>query len=352
MSFELYKKFLTVDGDTQRDITINRTKRELNIALPRTLAYKEVLVDGKPQKVAIISSSTELDTKKITSMPNETINIGSIVEWSNEHWIVYDNDCEDTLYQRGMMYRCNVYLKWQNEKGEIIGRYGYISDSSKQGEGLTHGSNVMNLISQYYKGYFPLDKETYKIRRDKRFLIDIDNDFPDAYKVTNRKTMPYNFNVMDIDKDYELNTKDHLIIFMFSQCENSERDNFEIMVADYIDPNEIIDNTKSTPNDYKIIFKNKPTIKSGGSFKKFSIGVYNANGELIDVPVDDVSWNVTFMENQEDCFEVVKSDDNKSVSIKAEYNDDLINSQVLLSLFDSNNNKLDELYVKVVDIYG
>ena len=337
IQWNIYNNFIKHDGETQRDRTINRTKKDIAKMIKHSPAYKQVLIDGKPQEVAIISSSTELDTKKITSMPNETINIGSIVEWNNEHWIVYDNDCEDVIYQRGLMYRCNVYLKWQNEKGEIIGRYGYISDSTKQGEGLTHRSDVMNLINQFYKGYFPLDNETIKIRRDKRFLIDIDNEIPDAYIVTNRKTMPYNFNAEDISDSYELNTKDHLIIFMFSQCErNEEKDNFELMIADYFEPNELVQNNG-------IYIGGEPSVKLGGTFKKFNIenNVNNIN----------LSWNITYFENQEKYFDVRYNIDN-SIEIKAKYNESLLDTQFKLSLLDENNNIISELYVKVVNLYG
>ena len=117
--WEIYTNLINQDGENQRLRTINRTKKEFLKKSKNSPAYKEVLVDGKKQNVLIISSSTELDIKKIVSMPNEIIGIGSIVEWNNEHWIVYDNDCEDSIYQVGRMYRCNVYLKWQNEKGEM-----------------------------------------------------------------------------------------------------------------------------------------------------------------------------------------------------------------------------------------
>lgn len=307
------------------------------------------MVDGKLQNVLIISSANELDTKKIVSMPDEIIGIGSIIEWNNEHWIVYDNDCEDSIYQVGMMYRCNVYLKWQNEKGQIIGRYGYIEDISKTGMGLKVSGDIMYQLEQYYKGYFALDEETIKIRRDKRFLMDVNNLVPEAYIVTNRKVMNYNFNAIDIDKNYQLNTKDHLIIFMFTQTQRNEtRDNFEIMIADY---DETLNNSLDKPieNDIyiKIIYNGTPTIKCGGSYKEFKAELIDTNENILN---QELFWNVVTLENQEKFFDYTI--ENNTIKIKALFNENLIDSQVKLIVSDKNNIYRNEIYIRVVSLYG
>lgn len=348
VQWNIYSSLLKSNGNNQRDRTINKTKREMLKLAPNTPAYKNVIIDGKPQDVLIISSSTELDTKKIVAMPNENINIGSIVEWSNEHWIIYDNDCEDVIYQKGMMYRCNVYLKWQNEKGEIIGRYGYISDSSKQAIGLKSSGDIMYQLEQQYKGYFALDEETIKIRRDKRFLMDVNNLMPDAYIVTNRKVMNYNFNAMNIDENYELNTKDHLIIFMFTQTQkNEERDNFDLMIADYIEPIKENDIDKPKNNHIEIFYDGEPTLKCGGSYKEFK-------GKLLDSNNNEIpqllKWSIVTLENEEKYFEYI-IDDN-SIKIKVNFDEKLIGSQIKLILSDELDNYKSELFVEVISLYG
>lgn len=348
VQWNIYSSLLTSNGVTQRDRTINKTKREMLKLAPHTPAYKNVIIDGKPQNVLIISSSTELDTKKIVAMPNENINIGSIVEWSNEHWIIYDNDCEDSIHQKGMMYRCNVYLKWQNEKGEIIGRYGYISDSSKQAIGLKSSGDIMYQLEQQYKGYFALDEETIKIRRDKRFLMDVDNLMPDAYIVTNRKVMNYNFNAMDINGNYKLNTKDHLIIFMFTQTQkNEERDNFDLMIADYIEQSDkdIIDKPKN--NHVEILYDDESTLKCGGSYKEFKGKLLDSNNN--EIP-QALKWSVITLENEEKYFEYII--EGNSIKIKANFNEKLIGSQIKLVLTDESNNYKSELFIEVISLYG
>lgn len=348
IEWERYSSLLYCDGETQRDRTIKRTQREVSKMVQHSPAYKRVLVDGKPQFVAIISSSTELDTKKITSMPNESINIGSIIEWNNEHWIVYDNDCEDVIYQRGMMYRCNVYLKWQNEKGEIIGRYGYLSDSTKQSVGLKTSGDVMYQLEQRYKGYFPLDSETIKIRRDKRFLIDIDSFNPDAYIVTNRNVMNYNFNTKDIDEDKELNTKDHLIIFMFTQTQrNNDRDDYDLMIADY-DENLGKNSPFYSSNEIhsEISYEGKPILRCGGSYKEFTGKIVDENNNDLN---QSVKWNLITLENEEDYFDYTI--ENNTIKIRVNFNENLIGTQFKLVLTNEFDKYESELYVKVVSLY-
>lgn len=347
--WEIYTNLINQDGENQRLRTINRTKKEFLKKSKNSPAYKEVLIDGKKQNVLIISSSTELDIKKIVSMPNEIIGIGSIVEWNNEHWIVYDNDCEDSIYQVGRMYRCNVYLKWQNEDGQIIGRYGYIEDTSKAGVGLKTSGSIMYQLQQYYKGYFALDSETIKIRRDKRFLMDVDNLMPDAYIVTNRKVMNYNFNASNIDENYQLNTKDHLIIFMFTQTQrNDERDNFELMIADYIQPS--LDNIDiPIPNDthIDILYDGNPTIKCGGSYKEFKAQLVDDKDNIIN---QELVWNLITLDNQEKYFEYLI--ESNSIKIKAIFDENLIDSQIKLVVSTKDNIYKNELYIKVVSLYG
>ena len=155
MDWTLYNASLTVKGDTRRDRAIFETKRSIKKRSVRSPAYKTVLIDGEEQDV-VITSSTEKYHKKINALPDESIHMGSIVEWNNSHFLITDTDVEDEIYQSGDMYRCNVYLKWQNEKGEIVGRYGYSEDISQFASGEVE-SKVMISIEQVFVIKFPCD---------------------------------------------------------------------------------------------------------------------------------------------------------------------------------------------------
>lgn len=308
MNWDLYSKSLKVEGETRRDRVIYQTQRIMNSRVPNSPAYKNVLIDGEPQDV-VITSSTEMYSKKINAMPGERIYMGSIVEWNGRHFIINATDVEDEVYQRGTMYQCNVYLKWQNEKGEIVARYGFCEDLSQFAAGVVE-SKIMNSIEQNYTITFPVDEETVKLRRDRRFLMDVITDEPDAYILTNRKVILNDFSVTDISET-DFDGKDKLLLLTFSQTQRSEKDNFELMIADYFDPTTVGEQT-SAGTSCSIKYSGEPKIKVGGNGKSFTAEFYDSDGNVIDVTP---SWEVITMPEFEGKF-IVDYNDNK-VKIKA-----------------------------------
>ena len=144
MDWDQYSRFLNVKGETRQERAIYETKQSIQKRAVRSPAYKTVLIDGTSQNV-VITAGSELFVKKINAMPEEHIYTGSVVQWNNRHWIITMTDCEDSIYQRGMMYACNVCLKWQNTSGQIISRYGYTEDLAQFTSG-TVASRVMDSI--------------------------------------------------------------------------------------------------------------------------------------------------------------------------------------------------------------
>ena len=64
---------------------------------PSSPSFKDVLIDGEPRKVNIISA-TVTNKKYFHTMPGEDFVIGSIMEWSNSHWLITERDAEDENY--------------------------------------------------------------------------------------------------------------------------------------------------------------------------------------------------------------------------------------------------------------
>lgn len=344
MNWNLYTQSLTVKGNTRRDRAIFETQRSMNKRIPRSPGYKNVLIDGEPQNV-VITSSTEKYHKKINAMPNEHIYIGSIVEWNNAHFIITDTDVEDEIYQSGEMYRCNVYLKWQNEKGEIIGRYGYSEDISQFASG-TVDSKVLMSIEQVFVVKFPCDDETVKLRRDKRFLIDISKDKPDAYILTGRNVLSGNWSAEDITGK-EFSGRDKVLTLTFSQTQLSDKDNTDLMIADYFDPQNIGEQTIKQGSCI-ISYTGEPAIKVGGSYKTFSVTFVDSDGnEINTIP----QWKLTTLKPEYDKnFKTIIS--GNKIKIKAENVISMIGDQVLIEVFNDERTISAQLYAKVVSLYG
>ena len=177
--------------------TKNRREKELvkvNSQMTKhyedTYDTEDVLLNGEPFKLMIIKD-TDGNTfkKKIKSPHGRKFNLGDYVQWNGQTWLVTLLDVDDRTWCRGYMYQCTILLRWQNENGEIIERYGWSEDFTKYTRGIN--SNGIITVGDFQYGLtLPVDNETKILKRDKRFPIDIDGiEPPDIYKLTNRKIL-------------------------------------------------------------------------------------------------------------------------------------------------------------------
>lgn len=341
-NWDLYNSQLNCQGSNRRERAINQTQRSILKRSVRSPAYKTVLIDGEEQDV-VITSRAELYQKKINALPNEHIYAGSIVEWNGRHWIITETDCEDDVYQRGLMFQCNVYLQWQKDDGTIIGRYGYSEDITQYATGVVD-NKIFNSIQFALKIKFPMDEETVKLRRDRRFLLDVITDKPNAYILSNRNVLTENYLPQPVDEKYNFDGRGKVLMLTLTQTQLTQNDNEELMIADYFVPEAPV----PIMNFCKIEHKGKPEVKLGGSFKTFSPVFYDSNHNIIT----DITpkWEVIVPPQYVDSFIVEYKDNN--IRIKALDNPEIANSSILLKLSNEVNNSVYELYVKVVYLYG
>ena len=339
MDWDLYNRSLTVDGNTRRERVVNQTQRNINRRIINSPSFKHVLVDGVEQDL-VITSSTEMWHKKIDSMPNERIYMGSIVEWNGRHFIIFQTDTDYEVVQRGEMYECNIFIKWQNEKGEIIGRYGWSENLSQFSSGTVE-SRIMMSIQQVFHVLLPLDEETVKLRRDKRFLIDVLTKDPMAYVLTRRDVVSNNYTVGDASEGIDY--KDKLLSLALSETQLSEKDNVELMIADYFEPKD------DTPliNDCRITYVGEPKVRVGGTGKVFNVEFFDNAGNVIDATA---KWVLVTTEEDEDKFTLTVDGNKATITVKN--NTDLLGTQVKLIVSDEDNTCEDSVFVKVVSIFG
>ena len=339
MDWDLYNRSLTVDGDTRRERVVNQTQRNINRRIINSPSFKHVLVDGVEQDL-VITSSTEMWHKKIDAMPNERIYMGSIVEWNGRHFIIFQTDTDYEVVQRGEMYECNIFIKWQNEKGEIIGRYGWSENLSQFSSGTVE-SRIMMSIQQVFHVLLPLDEETVKLRRDKRFLIDVLNEEPLAYVLTRRDVVSNNYTVGDASKGIDY--KDKLLSLALSETQLSEKDNVELMIADYFEPK---DNTPLI-NDCRITYSGEPKVRVGGTGKEFQAEFFDNGGNRIDA---EAVW--TLVTTSEDEGKITLETDGDKATIFVKNDTSLLGTQVKLTVADKDDTCSDSIFVKVVSIFG
>lgn len=223
---ELYRNRLGGKAEPSRERWLRNTQNWINKKLPHSLSYHSAIVDGVERKVAILSTQDNAE-KKICSMPGEYLECGVYVEWMDNIWLITDLNAPDEVYQTALMTQCNYVLKWINDRGQIIERPVSVIDGTKyltgefyqvRGLGITVGDSRMQLT-------MPRDDETVLLNRGARFLIDD----PAA-------TEPQAYELTKINRTGRVFNGHGVFIHMLSECNrNPEKDNFELMIADYYD---------------------------------------------------------------------------------------------------------------------
>ena len=341
INWDSYNSFLTVDGDTYRDRVMNKTKRSIDKRASRSPAYKTVLIDGVEQNV-VITSTANLYEKKINALPDEHIYAGSIVDWNDRKFIINYTDCEDEIYQRATMQQCNVILKWQDTMGAIQYCYGASIDISQFASGVVE-NKILNSIETVYKVNIPMTEETIKFKRGKRFLLDVTQTEPHAYIITKVDVNSLNFHPNNIDSNYVFDGQDKIMQVTLTQTQLSEKDNKELMIADYFDP--ITPPPEPIENECIITYFGKPQIKMGGNFKTFDVIFYDINKEIVTIPHN---WNLIVPEGLDN--KIISEISGTGIKLKAPDLPELLNIQIKLEIIAAGYNA--SLFIKVVNLYG
>lgn len=212
-------------GDQDMDPRYNSAQDHIQSRMRRklvtSLSYKLVRYAGKEMQMAIVDVTNDFSTKKIFSMPGETLPHGSIIEWADSHWLVTELNVRNELCSEGKMRRCNYYLKWINDKGDIIGRWCVVEDGTKYLIGERE-EDTMSIGDARMAVTIGKDSETSQISRGKRFLID-DMDSKDvlSFEVTKPNKM---FNVFNGKGVFR---------FIMGESNLTDNDNVQLRIADY-----------------------------------------------------------------------------------------------------------------------
>ncbi|HEY5588896.1 MAG TPA: hypothetical protein VIK86_08075 [Candidatus Paceibacterota bacterium] len=108
--YDLYKK-RTCSSLSDKEVLILETQERVLDGFESTTNYEKIINITKDieQGVTIISTNL-LDVKTILSKPNEIFNMGDIIDWENNKWIVVDIDMNDQIYTKGKIQLSNNSL--------------------------------------------------------------------------------------------------------------------------------------------------------------------------------------------------------------------------------------------------
>lgn len=211
-------------GGTQREAKLRREVRYLSRRYPNSLAYHKMLIDNAERNVAVINSDN-LNLKTLCSLPGEDLPHGGTVDWMDNHWLIIGKDANNEVYTKATMRQCNYLIRWVSKDKEVIERWCIVEDGTKYLTGeygdnqyiLVRGDSRLTLI-------LPRDKETIRLNRDNRFLID-DYDSPNvlAYRLTKPFKLGGSF------------SGNGILSFVLQECNTEDGDDMENHIANYYD---------------------------------------------------------------------------------------------------------------------
>lgn len=236
--WDVYENRLISHGLNKHDAFHIREERTLERQLKNSLSYHEVNIfpmefgfnidsedasEGKiAQNVAIVNSDN-LNEKLIYSLPREDIELGSLVVWMDNYWLVTERDPNTTLYTKAKLLQCNHLLKWINSDDEIISQWCVVEDGTKYLTGEYEDKNfVVTRGDTRVQVQLAKTKESNLLDRNSRFLID-DLDAP--HKLAYQLTKPFRAgSVVGGEGTFK---------FILQEVTATEFDNHELGIADY-----------------------------------------------------------------------------------------------------------------------
>jgi hypothetical protein len=271
----------------------------------RTVTY-----DGNADKDLLIVSTSKPNVKKITSAPDDDFEIGKYIVFNGFNWLINSTDKDTDFLTVGEMTLCPVSFVFQSSTTRVYSYPYFVISSTSL---IDEGQNIMT-PDGVRKISIPFDEVTEDLYRDKR-LMGVDfNGIPQCWRI------------IDLDSD---TTKGILIATLKSDGYNSESDNINQRICDYVEPTAYTTTPPTLGRRVEIEYRGSATLKIGGSKKLFTAVYYDANGEVDTPIVTDWSISVAQDISGDILSEVItNSDTTKSYKLNA-INDSALNGELV-----------------------
>ena len=254
-TFESYKARVHQRGDTVRERTLYYEKEHIKELAVNSLSCKQCKVNGVDQ-LLVIDDGTLPYYKNVKSLPDEYFDAGNYIEWADSMWLIVSCDWDKEVYTYGKIQQCNYILKWQNESANIIERWSVVLSASKYNNGEKY-NNIIVVGSNQLMVYLPLDTETLKMRANKRLMVDFNTESPKCYDVTRVDTVTMSY---DGIAEPVYDGKGCILLVLTETEFNPDVDNVELMICDYVNPNDVPQPT----SPILITYSGSPEIRIGG----------------------------------------------------------------------------------------
>ena len=328
MSYVHMKQRMALSGETVRTEKINDGRRLMSEQLMTDPSYQEFDIwefgishdNFVKQPLKLYDrkySSANGFTVKFETLWDKFIPIGTVLYDTNEklYYICTESFDKNSILNNGKLTRCNNFLKWQNETGEIY-EYPVFDVNSTQYNSGVDGNKIMTLGSTQHMLSITADDNTISLRHDKRFFIDRNKIEPTVFKLTQNDTTALNY-----DKGVV-----HLTVT--EDQYNPDTDNIEEWLCDY--------NKPVSPNNIEITYTGSPSIRVGGSYKTFTANT-----------LTPVVWDIVATPDVQSCITLVPVIGENKCKIKCSQNENAIGKSFVLKCDDGVGN-IGEITVNIV----
>lgn len=272
MALNFYQRARAINGasvnGSKKEVDLDRLRRDFARHFKDTIDYQpDALVNNVPQRLIVSKNKSVVTEKRFWTYPGEQAQLGDVVDCFNSKWLVTEVDPNDDICVTGKLEQCNREICWQNpHTKEII--YRWVTMSRPYYSNLEETDQISR-SKRMYKVQIPYDSETALFDNGKRFMLEIIDGDPKTYRITS----------VDISTNrYQMHGAiQGFIVLQIEQDQYNElTDNVELMVCDYIDPNDDIIDTVLECN---ILYTGSAELKLGGQPKKFSAEFLDENGQ-------------------------------------------------------------------------
>lgn len=265
-------------GKYAKDAMTARLREDFAKHFADSIDYEpETKINDLPQPLIVSADKNDSGKKKIIAYPGETFHTGDIVDCYDAKWLITDVDQNSQIYTHGKMQRCNRQLIWQNPlTREIHSRWITVEKPYYYN---TDQREILNTSIREFKVQVAYDEETALIDLDKRFMLEIIGDIPRTYTVTSVDSMTERFQEAGVIHGF-------IVLNVQQDLYNPLTDNKDLFVCDYVEPSGSDSSPSLFPSNITFSYKGTPTIRQGGSRKRFSAELYSGKTLISNVKLN------------------------------------------------------------------
>ena len=250
------------NSDIKKNPTLYSLKREFNERFDKSPDYEQFTLFDGVLKESIVIATKKDNEKKIKVRPDDTFELGQVVDCYNMKWLITSIDPKTDFCTSGSMMECNYNLPFQNSIGKIVSYPCVILNASQYNSGIDE-NKTLTIGSNQFMIYVPLNEETMQLTYDRRLFISNNTIKPVPYKITRPDDVSKTNNGVGV-----------LCLIMSQDQLNIAEDNVELRICNYYE--KPIVPVDSIP----IIYTGNPELKIGNSYYK----TFTAN------TADTVTW--------------------------------------------------------------